>query len=84
MPVLPDALARDVAISRSRPRNATQNAARDYFLQGTKFLQEGRKAEAEACFRESLRHCPDDADTLNNLGNAVWQQGRSRNRWPIS
>jgi tetratricopeptide (TPR) repeat protein len=77
MPVLPDALARDVAMSRSRPRSAINSAARDYFLQGTKFLQEGRKAEAENCFRESLRHNPEDPDTLNNMGNTIWMQGRS-------
>ena len=44
MPVLPEALARDVAMSRSRPRIATNSVAKDYFHQGTKFCKkdEGR------------------------------------------
>ena len=77
MPVLPEALAMDVALARSRPRNATHSVARDYFKRGTTLLDEGRPAEAETCFREALSLNPEDADVLNNLGNAVWQQGRS-------
>ena len=77
MPALPDALAREVAKIRSRPKSATPPVARDYFLKGIASLQQGRAAEAESSFREALRHNPDDADTLNNLGNAIWHQGRS-------
>src|SRR5271166_5924790 len=77
MPALPDALARDVALARTRPRNATNSVARDYFRKGTKLLDEGRRPEAETCFREALGFDPDDADILNNLGTAIWQQGRS-------
>ncbi len=40
-------------------------------------LRRRRHADAEACLRESLRLKPDDADTLNNLGTAIWEQGRS-------
>jgi Flp pilus assembly protein TadD len=77
MPALPDALAREVAKTRSRPKSATHPVARDYFQQGIASLQHGRPAEAESFFREALRHNPDDPDTLNNLGNAIWHQGRS-------
>ncbi len=77
MPTLPEALARDVAVARTRPRNATNSVARAYFLEGTKLLDEGRRAEAETCFREALGFDPEDPDVLNNLGTAVWQQGRS-------
>jgi Flp pilus assembly protein TadD len=40
-------------------------------------LQQRRFAEAEACLRQALQLRPDDADVLNNLGTAVWEQGRS-------
>ena len=77
MPALPEALARDVAMARSRPRNATHSVAKDYFKKGTSFLEEGRNAEAENCLREALNFDSEDPDVLNNLGNAVWLQGRS-------
>jgi tetratricopeptide (TPR) repeat protein len=77
MPALPEALARDVALARARPRNSTNSAARDYFRKGTKLLDERRSADAETCFREALGFDADDADILNNLGTAIWQQGRS-------
>lgn len=77
MLVMPDALAKDIARVRSGSRSDAKSPARDFLMQGIKLLQNGRRAEAEACFRESLRHNPEDADVLNNLGNAVWQQGRS-------
>ena len=77
MPALLEALARDVALARSRPRNATNPVARAYFLEGTQFLDQGRLAEAEARLREALSFDPDDPDVLNNLGSAIWQQGRS-------
>ena len=37
---------------------------------------EDELAEAEVCLREALSLNPDDADVLNNLGTAVWEQGR--------
>jgi Flp pilus assembly protein TadD len=40
-------------------------------------LGQKRVAEAEFCLREALKLNPDDADVLNNLGTAVWEQGRS-------
>ena len=36
------------------------------------------------CLREALRLNPDDADVLNNLGTAVWEQGRAPKRWRIT
>ena len=77
MPALPEALARDVALARSRPRNATNPVARAYYLEGTKLLDEGRRAEAEARLREALTFDSENPDVLNNLGTAIWQQGRS-------
>ena len=77
MPALPEALARDVALARSRPRNATHPVAKAYYLEGTKLLDDGRRAEAESRLREALSFDPDDPDVLNNLGTAIWQQGRS-------
>jgi Flp pilus assembly protein TadD len=56
---------------------AIQSGVRDYFRRGTSLLRERCFAEAEACFREALRIDPDDADVLNNLGTAVWEQGRA-------
>ena len=64
------------AQASSRPPIATHSVARDYFTNGTALLRAGRFAEAEACLREGLSLQPDDADVLNNLGTAVWQQGR--------
>ncbi len=77
MPVLPQALVRDMAALRTRRRIATNAAAKDYFHQGTRLLSEGRAAEAESRLREALSLDSEDGDVLNNLGNAVWQQGRS-------
>jgi tetratricopeptide (TPR) repeat protein len=77
MPVLPDTLAREVARIRSAPRRATSPEARQYLVEGAKLLHAGRRTEAEARFREALRLDPEDVDSLNNLGNCVWQQGRS-------
>ena len=77
MPGFPEALARSVARAPGLPPIANHSAARNYCLQGTTLLQQGRFAEAEVCLREALQLRPDDADVLNNLGTSVWEQGRS-------
>jgi Flp pilus assembly protein TadD len=47
-----------------------------YFKQATTLLDRGLYDEAEGYFREVLRLWPDHAGALNNLGTAVWRQGR--------
>ena len=41
-----------------------------------RFMAQGFYAESEFHFREVLRFLPDHASTLNNLGTAIWRQGR--------
>ena len=60
-----------------RPHVATFSEARNNCVKGTTFLQQRRFAEAEASLRAALRLEPDDADVLNNLGTAIWEQGRA-------
>jgi Flp pilus assembly protein TadD len=64
-------------VAANRPPIGIRNAARNYFLEGTSLLREGRLADAEAALREALRLSPEDPDTLNNLGTAIWQLGRA-------
>jgi len=56
---------------------ASRAASRALYSQGTCLLGDKKPAEAEAYFREALSLNPDDADVLNNLGTAVWEQGRA-------
>ncbi len=43
---------------------------------GVALFNDGRNAEALACFRESLRINPEDRNALNNLGSALVRLGR--------
>jgi Tfp pilus assembly protein PilF len=74
---LAQSLARAVKQAQSRPNVVTLSEARNYYVQGTKFLHQRRFADAETELREALRLEPEDADILNNLGTAIWEQGRS-------
>ena len=57
---------------------ADHRAAKGYYSQGTHLLGQKRLPEAEFCLRrEQIRLNPEDADFLNNLGTAVWEQGRA-------
>ena len=47
-----------------------------YFKQATTLLDRGLYDEAEGYFREVLRLWPEHPGALNNLGTAVWRQGR--------
>lgn len=47
-----------------------------YFKQGTDLLRRRAYAEAETYLREVVRIWPGHGGGLNNLGTAVWQQGR--------
>ena len=66
----------DEAAGQDRAEVANSFIATVYFKQATSLLDRGLYAEAEAYFREVLRLWPDHAGTLNNLGTAVWRQGR--------
>jgi hypothetical protein len=52
--------------------------AKLYFSQATGLLTRCSFAESEVYFREVLRLWPNHPGALNNLGTAVWQQGRVR------
>lgn len=55
----------------------TRSPAKAYFDEGTSCLRQGRYEEGQFYLREALRIEPDDPDTLNNLGTAVWLLGRA-------
>src|SRR5512135_443118 len=59
-----------------RPDAATAGDARSIRDRGNAYYLQGRFAEAEACYREALRLRPDEAETHNNLGAALADQGR--------
>jgi len=60
-----------------RPRVVTKSPAKAFFDVGTSLLRQGRAEDAQFYLREALRLQPDDPDTLNNLGTAVWLAGRA-------
>ncbi len=63
---------------RSRTRDASDFIAETYYQQSITLLMTRRYVEAEHYLREVLRIWPEHAGTLNNLGTAVWQQGRAQ------
>ena len=66
----------DEATGKRRSEIANSYIAKVYFNQAMSLLQRGVYAEAESSFREVLKVWPDHASSLNNLGTAVWRQGR--------
>jgi tetratricopeptide (TPR) repeat protein len=58
---------------KSSPRNAAQIA--ETLARGLAHHQSGNLAEAEACYREILRHEPDHADAVHLLGVIAQQNG---------
>ena len=64
------------AADQDRPEAVSSFIATAYFNQATSLLNRGLFAESEAYFREVLRLRPDHVNALNNLGTAVWRQGR--------
>ena len=59
------------------PPIAIHSAARNYFSQGTVLLATETPRRCRSLpSRRTLHLNPDDADVLNNLGTAVWEQGR--------
>jgi tetratricopeptide (TPR) repeat protein len=48
-----------------------------HFISGIECMKKGAYAEAEACFRQTLRLVPESLETLLNLGYAFDMQGRS-------
>ena len=66
----------DEATGKRRSEIANSFVAKVYFNQAISLLKRGVYAEAESSFREVLKIWPDHASSLNNLGTAVWRQGR--------
>ncbi len=61
-----------------RPSIVTHSAAKQILHEGTSFCCERASSpRLRRALREALRLRPDDPDVLNNLGTAVWQQGRT-------
>jgi Flp pilus assembly protein TadD len=57
--------------------------AMSYRKQAILLMLREMPAEAEPYLREALRLRPDDTDLLNDLGLAVWRQGRAAESEPI-
>jgi Flp pilus assembly protein TadD len=68
---------REAPVAGTRPTIVIQNAAKNYLDQGISLLHAGQFTQAEVMLRDAVRLRPDDPDILNNLGTAIWQQGRS-------
>ncbi len=62
--------------TRNASPAATAYLAVTYFEQGTALSRRGSYREAETYLGEVVRIWPDHAGAWNNLGTAVWQQGR--------
>lgn len=58
-------------------------AAKAAFVQGLQHQGAARWAEAERCYRESLRLLPGRPSTLNNLAAALTAQGRAAEALPL-
>ncbi len=56
--------------------NTYASDVRQWIREGNKFFEEGRYAEAEAKYRQSLDEEGDNFKALFNLGNALYMQGR--------
>ena len=69
--------AQSSAPAQPPPEDARVDLGITYRDQAIRLSQEERFAEAEASAREALRLRPNDVDVLNELGVAVWRQGRS-------
>lgn len=63
--------------------SADFEAARTAFLQGLTHQEQGRHAEAEACYRLSLAHVPGRPSTLTNLGAALIALERAAEALPL-
>ncbi len=59
------------------PCDVSSDLATQYRNQAIRLSLAGRFAESETLSREALRLRPDDVDIMNELGVAVWRQGRS-------
>jgi Flp pilus assembly protein TadD len=57
-------------------RGSDSSIAERIFEQAATLLDRGLYSESEGYFREVLRLLPGHASTLNNLGTAIWRQGR--------
>ena len=68
-------LAKDAATERYT-QSIDTGLATNYRQQAILLSRQGRYAESEAYSREALRLQPDDVDTLNELGAALWWQKR--------
>ena len=61
---------------RDGTRDPGAYIAETYYKQATALLTRGVYAESERYLREVLRIWPEHPGALNNMGTAVWQQGR--------
>ena len=63
-------------IQQNRTHAANTFLARTYYQQATGLLARGVHREAEKYLRQVVEVWPEHAGAWNNLGTAVWQQGR--------
>jgi Flp pilus assembly protein TadD len=76
MPALQGERTKDSAAVQTRTQGVDPDLGICYRDQAIKFSLQDRFAESENYSREALRLRPDDVDVLNELGVAVWRQGR--------
>jgi Flp pilus assembly protein TadD len=73
---IPGAVLAEDAPTRTYTESVHSGLATSYRDQAILLSRQGLYAESEAYSREALRLRPDDVDTLNELGAALWWQRR--------
>jgi Flp pilus assembly protein TadD len=78
-----DALTGETVPAEGAGRVESTDPATTCLREAASLLEERRGVEAEHLLRKALRLRPDDPDVLNDLGTALWHQGRVSEAEPL-